>query len=247
MNAGPDELGQTKCETKTIFRSSKKCASIQILEDHIKPSGGNVMMKKTTALFSILLLAAATAVAQGRGGGQGQGQGRGQGSGQGQGQGQGQPQGQGGTQAGHGDMDQKRIHATQQQRDQIRDCSKQADSVRKQVRKMAQTSDNKFNADEARRQRDQIQTQIRAMEQEHERLMNGLDANQQQAFKQQIQNMNRLQQETRSEFQRMNSELEPANPDAARVKERAREMEQTLKDWSKEYEALHSQTQDYDI
>ncbi len=109
---------------------------------------------------------------------------------------------------------------------------------------MAQTSDKKFNADEARRQRDQIRTQLQAMEQEHERLMNGLDPNQQQAIREQIQNMNRLQQATRSEFQRMNSEMEQANPDAARVKERAREMEQAMKDWSKEYQALHSQTQD---
>ncbi len=147
-------------------------------------------------------------------------------------------------QSGRGDMDQKRIHATQQQRDQIRTCSKQADEVRKQVRKMAQTSDKKFNADEARGQRDQIRTQLQAMEQEHERLMNGLDPNQQQAFREQIQNMNRLQQTTRSEFQRMNSEMEQANPDATRVKERAREMEQAMKDWSKEYQALHSRTQD---
>jgi hypothetical protein len=198
------------------------------------------MMKKVAVLFSIILLAAATALAGGGGGGQGQGQG----SGQGKGQGQGQQQGQGDTQAGRGDMDQQRIHATKEQRDQIRTCSKQADEIGKQVRKMAQTSDKKFNADEAQQQRDRIQTQLRVMEQEHERLMNGLDPNQQQTFKEQIQNMNRLRQQTRSEFQQMNSELEPANPNAARIKERAREMEQTMKDWSKEYQTLHSQTQD---
>jgi basic membrane lipoprotein Med (substrate-binding protein (PBP1-ABC) superfamily) len=203
-------------------------------------------MKNTTVLFSILLLAAATASAGGGGGGGGQGQGSGQGQGQGSGLGggQGQQQGQGGTQAGRGDMDQQRVHATKEQRDQIRTCSKQADEIRQQARKMTQTSAKKFNADEARQQRDQIQTQLRAMEQEHERLMNGLDPNQQQALQEQIQNMNRLRQQTRSEFQQMNSELEPANPDAARVKERAREMEQTMKDWSKEYQTLHSQTQE---
>ncbi len=203
------------------------------------------MTKKVTVLFSIFLLAAATAFAQGRGGRQGQGQGSAQGqqSGQGQWQGQGQQQGQGGMQAGRGDMDQKRIHATKQQRDQIRTCSEQADGIRKQVRKMAQTSEKKFNADEARQQRDQIKNQIRAMEQEHERLMNALDAGQQQAWQEQIQNMNRLRQEVRSQFQRMDSELSPPNPDAVRVAERAREMEQTMKDWNKQYQTLHSQAQ----
>jgi hypothetical protein len=126
----------------------------------------------------------------------------------------------------------------------MRTCSKQADKVRNQIREMSQTSDKKFNAGEARRQRDQVQEQFRAMEQEHERLMNGLDANQQQALKGQIQNMNRLHEQVRSEFQQMNSELEPVNPDPARVRERAREMEQIMKDWSQEYQALHSQTQD---
>jgi hypothetical protein len=206
-------------------------------------------MKRMLAFVSIGVFIVASAFAQGRGG-SGGGQRGGQGSGQGQVQGQGIDQGQwqgqqqGRSQAGNTQMQQERIKATKQQREQMNTCSKQADSLRKQVRTMARTSDKKFNGDEARRQRDQIQNQLQAMEQEHERLMNGLDSSQQQAFKEQIQNMNRLRRETHSELQRMNSELEPANPNASGVKERAREMEQIMEEWTKQYQALHSQTRD---
>ena len=185
-------------------------------------------MKKATVLISIFLLAATVGFAQGRGGRQGQ---RGQGQGSMQGQRQGQQQSQGGMQTGRGDIDQKRINATKQQRDQINTCSKQADDIRKQARKMAQTSEKKFNANEARQQSNQIRNQTKAMEQEHERLINSLDANQRNAWQEHVQNMNHSHQKVRSQLQRLESELNGPNPDAARVAERAREMEQTMKEW----------------
>jgi len=206
----------------------------------------DVIMKKVTVLFSIFFLAAATAFAQGRGGQQGQ---RGQGQGaaqeqrQGQEQWQGQQQSQGGMQSGRGDMDQKRVRATKQQRDQINVCSKQADNLRKEARKMAQTPEKKFNPTEARQRSNQIRNQINTMEQEHERLMKSLDIGQQNAWQEQAQNMNRLRQEVRSQFQRLDSEVSGPNPDAARVAESARMMEQTTKDWNRQYQALLSQAQ----
>jgi hypothetical protein len=208
-------------------------------------------MKRMAAFVSIGVFIVASAFAQGRGGsggaqrgGQGSGQRQVQGQGQGIDQGQWQGQQQGGSQAGNTQMRQERIKTTKQQREQMHTCSKQADSLRKQIRTMARTSDKKFNGDEARRQRDRIKNQLQAMEQEHERLMNGLDPSQQLAFKEHIQNMNRLRKETHSGLQSMNSELDPANPNASRVKERARGMEQIMEEWTKEYQTLHSQTRD---
>jgi hypothetical protein len=205
------------------------------------------MIHERTVLLSIFLLITAAALPQGRGGAGGKGTGQGssgQSGGYGrQGQGpQGQGQGQQGDPSGGGQQEQKHIRATEEQRDQIKDCEKEAKNIRNQVQRMAQTPAGKFNADEARRRMDQIQNQLRVMEQEHERLMNGLDESQRQAFGEQIQNANRLREEFQSRLRLMNSELGQPNPDPERVRERAREMEQTMKAWEKEYQAVYSLT-----
>lgn len=80
------------------------------------------------------------------------------------------------------------------------------------------------------------------MEQEHEQLMNGLDANQQQAWQEQIRNMNQLRQQLNLHQQQMDDELK-GNPDAKRVAERAREMERTMNEWRKQYGVLSSQAE----
>ena len=188
------------------------------------------MMKKKIALFSMFLLTAIAAIPQGRGGG-------------GRSQQQGQGQGQGNPQTGQGEIDRQRIHATAQQRDQIGACEELADGIRKQARKMAQTSGSKFNADQARVQRDQLRNQIQTMGTEQEQLMKGFAATQQQAWQEQIWNMNRLRQQLNTQLQQLDSELSPANPDAKRIAERAREVERTMADWRKQYNTLSSQIQ----
>jgi hypothetical protein len=195
------------------------------------------MLKKSLILFPILLLVVSIGFSQGRGRSQRQGQG----SNQGQGQGQGQSPGQRGAQAGSADMEQKRIHATRKQRDQIRSCDKLADGIRKQARKMAQASGRKFNIGEANRQRHQIQEQFRVMEQEHEQLMNGLDATQRQAWQEHIRNANQLRQQVNTHLQQMDTEMNSANPDSKRIAEYARVIEQTMNDWRKQYSTLYSQ------
>lgn len=156
--------------------------------------------------------------------------------GQGQGQGQGHP----GMSGGDSQMERKRIHATQQQRDQIRDCDKLADGIRKQARKMSQASGKKFNAEEANQQHSQIRNQLQAMEKEHERLMNGLDAGQQQAWQEQIRNMNRYREQLKVQQQQMEAELQN-NPDPRRVAEQAKEMERTMNNWRNQYRVLSSE------
>ena len=199
------------------------------------------MAKRSLILFPIFLLVISTGFSQGRGGRQGQGQGQSANQRQGQGQLQGQGQGQRGVQAGSADMEHKRIKATQQQRDQIRSCDKLADGIRKQARKMAKASGNKYNAEEATRQRNQIREQFTAMEQEHERLVNGLDSNQQQAWQEQVRTMNQLRQEVHSQLLQMNNEMGMTQPDAKRIAERAREIERNMNSWRKQYNTLSSQ------
>ncbi len=197
------------------------------------------MSKKSTIAFAVFLLLLSTAFAQGRGGRHGQQQTQGQG--QKQGQGPGWRQGQGSAQSGSTQMEQKRIRATTHQRDQIRSCSKLADGIRKQARKMAQTREGKFNADQALQQRNQIRDQIRSMDQEHERLMNGFDATQKQAWQEQIKNTAQLRQQLNAQMQQMDTEFNSANPDTKRVAERAREIEQTMNNLRTQYGVLSSQ------
>ncbi len=195
------------------------------------------MSKKPTIAFTVFLLLLSTAFSEGRGGRQGQQQTQGQG----QGQGPGWRQGQGGAQSGSTQMEQKRIRATTQQRDQIRSCSKLADGIRQQARKMAQTREGKFNADQAVKQRNQIRDQIRTMDQEHERLMNGFDAAQKQAWQEQIKNTAQLRQQLNSQMQQMDTEINSTNPDSKRVGERAREIERTMSNLRTQYGVLSSQ------
>ena len=197
------------------------------------------MLKKSLILFPIFLLSLSMAFPQGRGGRQSQGQGQGQGPGVGQGQGQGPA----GAQVGNTQREQKRIHATKQQRDQIRTCDRAADSIRKQARTMAKNTGKKYSAAEANQQRNQIRDQIRTMDQEHERLMNGLDATQQQAWQEQIREMNQLRQQLNLRQQQMDSELRSPNPDANRVADHAREIEQTMNSLRTQYRGLSSQVE----
>lgn len=151
-------------------------------------------------------------------------------------------QGQGGGQQTNAQMEQKRIKATKQQRDQIRSCNMLADDVRKQARKMAKDSGKKLNHGQLVQQQTHIRNQLRQIEQEQERLMNGLDKNQQQAWQEQIRNMNQLRQQMNVHQQQMDDELK-GNPDARRVAERAREMERTMNEWKKQYGVLSSQAE----
>jgi basic membrane lipoprotein Med (substrate-binding protein (PBP1-ABC) superfamily) len=197
--------------------------------------GGSSMLKKAFILFPIMLLVAATAFPQGRGGQRGgqQGQRQSQSSGQGSVWGTGQ--------AGGGQMQQKRIHTTQQQQKQINSCNKSADGIQKQARKMSQMSGNKFSLNEASKQHSRMQEQFKAMEQQHQQLMNGLDSGQNQAWQEQISNMNQFRQQANLQLQQMNTELNSSNPDSKKIAGRAREMEQIMNNWRKEYNTMSSQ------
>ena len=207
------------------------------------------MLKKTLMVLPILLLSLSIAFPQGRGGGRGPGAGQGQGSGQGQvmdqgqGSGQGQVMGQGqGSSQGQGSVqrEQQRIKSTQQQRDQIRNCDKLADGICKQAQKMAKNSGNKFNAEETTKQQNQLRERIQTMQQEHERLMNGLDSTQKQAWKEQIRNMDQLQQQLQTHLREMQAE-QKASSDGQRNAERAREIERIMNGWKSEYGVLKSE------
>jgi hypothetical protein len=203
-------------------------------------------MKKCLMLISVFLLSLPLAMAQGRGGGGGGGgQGGGQGSGgNAQGQGQNQSGRPGGMQTGSESVQRlrARVHATDQQGDQIQSCSKAADKIRKQARDMAKTG-ARFKGDKARKQLAQVKERVQNMERENARLIQGLDPAQQQAWLNQLRNTERLQEQVRLRIQHMERALNEPNPDANMFGEQAREMEQVMSEWREQYRGMASDIQ----
>jgi len=152
----------------------------------------------------------------------------------------GQGQGPGGSKPANAQIGQKRIRATEQQRDQLRSCDRLADKIRKQARTMAKNSGKNPNVGQITQQQSHIRNQISEMEREHDRLMNGLDAGQKQAWQEQIRNMSQLRQQLNQNQQQLAEELR-GNPDANHVSERAWEMERTMAEWRKQYALLNAQ------
>ena len=191
-------------------------------------------MKKYMIFLTVFLLAAVTAYPQrGRGAGGGRNP---------QGGMQGNPQGgmQGGMQSGKGETDRRQIHINSQQRKQIKECTGSADGIRKQARDMAKNSGKQLKNGEMKQNFSRMQEQVRTMEQQHTQLMQGLGAEQQEAFKQQIQNMNQLRTRLQNQVQQMNETLGEPNPEAEQVTTRAREIEKTMNEYKKEYNTLAS-------
>ncbi len=189
----------------------------------------------TVVVIALLCAASTPAFPQGSGGQKGKAQSSGQGQGQ-QGRGEGSGRGYGST-----DRERDRIHVSRQQHDQMANCDRSAEAVRKQARKMASLGQGGgFNAGKARQYRDQLQEQVRAMQQEHQRLMQGLNPGRQQSLEVHLRNMNRLQERLNARLEEMNGELGKDAPDGKRVAEQAREMERASREWREQYRALKS-------
>jgi chromosome segregation ATPase len=193
------------------------------------------MKRKLVLWIAFLAAAVPLALAQGRGG---QG-----GKGQNSGYGQGQQRRSEGSESGAGNTDRQhdRVHASQQQQDQVKACDRAAVAVRDQARQMGKYGQNAgFNADKAHQDRDQLQERVRAMQQEHERLMQGLNQRQQQALESHVRNMTRLQEQLNARMQDLNAELDKANPDLKPVTTHAREVERVSEEWRNQYDSIRS-------
>lgn len=190
------------------------------------------MKKAMMAIALLFAIAPVLAAAQGRPGGQGQRQSR--------------PRAQQGRSTGsaQGQMDRDRIrqqlhtHATTQQRDQFRTCTKDMNQLRTRSRDMVRATGKGFNVGNARQQRDRFQEQFQAMQQQHERMMNGLDPAQRSAMQNRIRNMDQIRSQVQTRLQEINQELGADSPNRQRVQEQARFIEREMQRWQKEYRAM---------
>jgi chromosome segregation ATPase len=186
------------------------------------------MKTRILSLLMAMAFSSAFLPAQGRGGG---GQRGGQ-LGQGPDMGQGHQRGQMGAPAGRGP----------QQRDRLRTCDQTAQQIRTQARQMARDArGSKFNANQARQQRDQLREQLQTMQREHEQLMSGLSTEQREALQNRIRNMDQLHEKVNIQLQQVDAQLNQDNPDGKLVRQHAREMEQSMKEWQKQYRKIQSE------
>ncbi len=135
----------------------------------------------------------------------------------------------------------QRIHATDQQQAQLRDCTGAAERIRTQARDMSKNKGAGFNAETARQQRDQLREQIRTMDQEHQRLMDGLSADQKTALQSRIQDMDQIRDRVRSHVEQMDGQLAEDEPNGKVVASHARQIEKNMKEWRSQYRKMSSQ------
>jgi chromosome segregation ATPase len=72
--------------------------------------------------------------------------------------------------------------------------------------------------------------------------MTGLSNEQREALQNRIQNMDQLHERVNTHLQQVDAELNQDSPDAKLVRQRARDMEQSMKEWQKEYRKMQRET-----
>ncbi len=138
--------------------------------------------------------------------------------------------------------DQARIHATAQQRDQLRACDQSADQIRQRARDLARTAQRSGSqAEPMRAQATQLRQQFRSMQEEHNRLMQSLRPEQKTAWQERIRKMEQIREQAEAQLSSIEGELAHTYPDGRRIAERAREMERLMKAWQEQYREMNEQ------
>lgn len=182
------------------------------------------MKPRLHSLAALLCLAALPLLAQGRGsGGMQGGQGR-----------QGMPgmqrgQNQGG-QIGQQDRQRMRIHATQDQRTQYRNCKQSMQRVRSRIREMARLTKNQaINRQQLQQIHEQLRSELQSMQQQQETLRSGFDEEQKAAVQELTLQMNHSQMDLDSFSEALAFERNQVDANPDRVREQVRKMDRTSK------------------
>jgi len=120
-----------------------------------------------------------------------------------------------------------RIHATDEQRDQVRACN--------QILERAQTALKSLPV-----QGSQLREQIATLNQEQEKLIAGLDKNQHEQLRTRISDIERARDHANAALKKLSGELTKSKPDQKRVAELAAEMERETTPWQEQYRGLQA-------
>lgn len=176
-------------------------------------------MKRTPFLGATLLILITSSAAQRHGGNAGTPGLSGQRAGSQQGQGQ---MGTGGAR----DEQRLRIHATDQQRQQLRDCTQSADRIRNRARDMARLSKNAtITPKQAQQWREQLQNELQSITRNQEQLMAGLSEEQRIASQQNIEQMEQARTQLLRLAELLDDELIAPELQQNRIREQARDAE----------------------
>lgn len=130
----------------------------------------------------------------------------------------------------------QRIRATKQQHNQIGACIQSANNIRTRVRDMQRNMRrSNFSIDQAAQERNRLRNEIRTMHEEHKRFMQSLGNEQQEQIKYRIRNMERERDHIDYHFQKMDEELNMAEPDRDQIAYQAKEMERAMEEWREQY------------
>jgi hypothetical protein len=141
---------------------------------------------------------------------------------------------------GTAQRDQKQIHATTQQRNQIRSCDQAAEQIRQRARTLARTAQGTgVQAGTIREQAMQLRQQFRTMQEAHSRLLESLDAEQRILLQEHIRNMEQIRERAGMQLSTIETESARSDPDRKRIAEQARELEQYMKEWQKQYREMN--------
>lgn len=155
---------------------------------------------------------------------------------------QGQQGSRTGQQSGTRDQQEKRIHTTDQQRDQHKTCTDSADRLRRQSGEISQlTQGSNFDLSQAREQRDRLHDETRILTKEHDRFMKNLSAEQRSVMGEEFQKMDKSRDRLEERLQAMDQQLDQANPDRNRINERARELEEAVEAFQRQHREMGSQ------
>jgi hypothetical protein len=124
---------------------------------------------------------------------------------------------------------QLRIHASTQQQQQFRTCTKATEKFRNRIRKMARISTGKpIEPAEAKEWREQVRAELQAMTEEQTQFEQGLSEEQKTAVQENTKEVQMSREQLEQLSEDLDMELALENPDAAKVKATAREMEMAV-------------------
>jgi hypothetical protein len=204
-----------------------------------RPQEKKRMKYKFLVLGATIFLLIADSTAQRKGGGN-----AGPPAGQSRQQGAAGQQSQMGNGAGSGMQDQQqlRLHASDQQRQQLRDCTQTADQVRNRTRDILRQSKNTGIATEQRKQwQEQLRNEIQTLNRNQEQLITGLSEEQRTISQKTIQQMETSRNRLLEVSEILGNALVAPELNQDRIQEQARATERAANELKKQQSQLAAQ------
>lgn len=137
------------------------------------------------------------------------------------------------------DRQRQRIHATEAQRQQLRDCAAAAERFRERAREMlAGLEDPTLLAERARPYRDRLRLEFQALQGRHERLVAGLASRQRDQIRERLAELDRLREAVRQRLRLVDEGCDGPAWDRLRLRDHVQAVEQAAERICLQYREL---------